>query len=380
MQIRQNQGRVVHAALSFIFQMVETGGSLLQKYDATSASFIPNRQLTPFVLRPQLIISDPDGTLATADYATRMRNVSWTVSLTSGGRMQILTPSNTTYTVDSTTKTLTLKRNVQPQEVLHLKFTGQYLDERRGEVHQFQWERDCSTEAQTDMNVTLDTGRWRGLVRLVPMRHWGQFGIPMQLKNGPDEIADTSAAYQWQWWDATARQWNEDFSEQPWLVRGEQTKEIVVDQDFIQNVVLRCKATAFGNQNTTQYFVTRLKRWYGQFDYDVEFLQGKYVFHDTSMVVLNAWVANGKGIIANPCKYFDMELFFAVGSNDFESVGYGEEAIIRRNDLQQGQPRAGILLRELSAFMALADDDGKVLCDDDGRPIFAQFPTKSREV
>lgn len=383
MQIRQNQGRVVHAPLSFIFQMVEMGGSLLQKYDATSASFIPNRLLTPFVLLPQLIISDPDGTVATADYASSMRNVSWTVLLTSGGSTQTLQPtdgSGDNYTVNATTHALTLLRNVQPQEVLHLKFVGRFLDERRNEVHEFTWERDCSTEAQTDMNVTLDTGRWRGNVRLVPMRRWGQFGIPVQLKNGPDDIADSSASYQWQWWNATTRTWSQDFSEQPWLVSGEQTKEIVVDQDFIQNVVLRCKAIAFGNTATTQYFVTRLKRWYGQFDYDVEFLQGKYVFHDTNMVVLNAWVANGKGIISSPCKYFDMELFFAVGNNSFESVGYGEEAIIRRNDLQEGQPRAGILLRELSAFMAIADNSGKPICDDAGTPIFSQFPTKSREV
>lgn len=138
MQIRQNQGRVVHAALSFIFQMVEMGGSLLQKYDAPSSSFIPNRLLTPFVLKPQLIISDPDGTIATADYANRLTNVSWTLSLTAGGNTQILLPSDgsgVNYTVDGTTKALTLKRNVQPQEVLHLKFTGRYLDERRGEVH-----------------------------------------------------------------------------------------------------------------------------------------------------------------------------------------------------------------------------------------------------
>lgn len=31
-----------------------------QKYDAVSASFIPNRQLTPYMLRPQLVIDDPE--------------------------------------------------------------------------------------------------------------------------------------------------------------------------------------------------------------------------------------------------------------------------------------------------------------------------------
>lgn len=383
MKIRQNQGRVVHSPLSFIFQVVEMGGSLLQKYDTTSASFVPNRSLTPLVLRPQLIISDPDGTIATADYVANMVNAAWTVTLTAGGSSSLLPATNGTsknYEFDTSTKHLVLFRNVQPQEVLTLKFSADYIDQRRGEVHHFEWTRDCSTEAQTEMNVTLDAGRWRGNVRLLPMKNWGKFGIPVQLKNGGIAVPDTMAAYQWQWWDKTAKTWSEDFTEQAWLVSGERTKEIMVDQDYIQSVVLRVKATFDGNASTTQYFVTRLCRWYGQFDYDVEFLTGKYVFKDTSMVVLNAWVANARGIISRPCRFFDIELFFAIGADGFESVGYGEEAIIRRKDLQTGQPTAGMLCRELSAYTAVCDDDGNPISDDEENVIFAQFPTKSREV
>ena len=174
--------------------------------------------------------------------------------------------------------------------------------------------------------------------------------------------------------------WSEDFSEQPWLVSGEQTKQIIVDQDFIQKVILRVKAIAFGNNATTQYWTTKLRRWYGQFDYEVEFLRGKYIFHDSNTIALEAWVANAKGIISNPCRYFDIELFFAVGTGDFESIGYGTEANITRGDLQSGQPKAGILCRELSAFRPICDDNGNPICMDDGKVIYAQFPTKSREV
>ena len=278
------------------------------------------------------------------------------------------------------THRLTLFMNLYPAELIHVKFSGKYTDTRRNEVQEFEWERDLGSEAQTDMNVTLDAGRWRHNVHLLPMKHWGQFGIPVQLRNGKDAIPDARCTYQWQWWNESTHTWSQDFSEQPWLVSGEQTKEIIVDQDFIQKVVLRVKAIAFGNNATTQYWTTRLRRWYGQFDYDVEFLRGKYIFHDSNIVVLNAWIATGKGQMSNPCKYFDMELFFAVGNGDWESVGYGEEAIIQRSDLQSGQPRAGILVRELSAMRAIALDNGNLLCHDDGKPIFAQFPTKSREV
>ena len=381
MKIRKKSGHVVHSPLSYIFQVLEMGGSAMQKYDATTSTFIPNRQLTPLVLPPSLIISDPDGVVSTADYVSQMNSVAWTLTLIRGNNRESLpaaSASDTHYSIDNNTKKLTLYFNLQPQEVLHVEFSGKYTDTRRDEVQEFKWEGDLGCEAQTDMNVTLDTGRWKGNVLLSPMKHWGQFGIPVQLMNGKDPIPDARCTYQWQWW--TGNSWNEDFSEQAWFVRGDKTKEIVVDQDFIQKVILRVKATAFGNNSTTQYWTTKMRRWFGQFDYDVEFLRGKYIFHDTDTVVLNAWVATAKGLVNHPCKYFDLELFFAVGNNDFESVGYGEEAIITRSDLQSGRPRAGILCRELSAYRALTLDNGKILCTDDGKPIFAQFPTKSREV
>ena len=382
MKIKKHSGHVVYSPLSYVFQILEMGGSALQKYDATTSSYIPNRQATPLVLQPSLIVSDPDGVLNTADYVGSLVNVNWQVTSRTERGESIIIPgggNNVNYVVDNATHRLTFRMNVEPGAVVHVKFTADFIDNRRQEVHNLLWECDLGCEAQTDMNVTLDTGRWRRSVSLVPMKHWGQFGIPVQLMNGKDPVPDARAVYQWQWWNENTHTWSEDFSEQPWLVSGEQTKEIVVDQDYIQTVVLRVKATAFGNNATTQYWVTRLRRWYGQFDYDVEFLQGKYIFHDSKKVVLNAWVANAKGQIQNPCKYFDIELFFAIGAGGFESVGYGTEVIIQRNDLQSGQPRIGMLCRELSAFRAIAEDDGSVICLDDGTPIFAQFPTKSRE-
>ncbi len=383
MRIRQNKGRRVHSALSMVFQVLPLGGSLLQKYDAPSHSFIPNRELTPLILQPQLMVSDPDGTIPTGDYASQLNNASWVLTLREGNNDSLLPATNgddVNYTIDAATKRLTVYYNVGISAVLHVKFSGDYLDTRRSETHHVEWERDMSTEAQTDLNVTLETGRWKHNVRLMPWKKWGQFGIPVQLKNGPDDIADNNAVYQWQWWDEQTQTFSEDFTDCPWLVSGEQTKQIVVDQNYIQKVVLRCKAYAYGNQHTMQYFTTRLRRWYGQFDYEVDFLRGKYVTNGTNTIVLNAWVANAKGNISNPLKYFDMELFFAAGNEDFRSVGYGEEAIIVRNDLKTGEPKCGILLRELSAFMPLADDDGNILCLDNGTPLFAQFPTKSREV
>lgn len=377
MKIKQTSGHVVHSPLSYSFQIIEQGGSSVQKYDTMSGSYVANRTITPFVLQPRLIISDPDGTLATGDYTSQLVNVAWGLTLTEGSQSGIVT---TGYTVDNTTKALILTCNVKPGDILRVTFSADFIDKRRNDVQHFEWECEITTEAQTDLNLLLDTGRWKSKIRLSPFKNRGKFAIPVQLKHGDADVADTDATYQWQWWDRETKAWNEDFSGQPWFVSGEKTKEITVNQDFIQNILLRVKAGHNKAAGMEKYFCTRLRRWYGQFDYDVEFLTGKYIFHDTEMVVLNAWVANRRGNISSLSKYFDIELFFAVGNDDFESVGYGEEVIIRRSDLQKGKPRAGMLCRELGAFIAIADDAGKAICDDEGAPIFAQFPVKTREV
>ena len=262
MKLKKKRGHIVHAALDFAFQMVEQGGSLLQKYDATTSSYIPDRGLTPVVLSPMLDIVDPDGSIPAGDYTTQLVNVKWILTLWRQGSVETLPVSSgasKNWTADSVAKALTLYRNINPGELLYVSFSADYVDKRRNEVHTFKWSKWSSTEAQTDMNVTLDAGKWRRMVKRLPMKKWGKFGIPVQLKNGSENIPDDKCTYQWQWYDRATRAWSEDFSEILWLVRGEKTKEIVIDQDYIQDITLRVKATAFGNAATTVYYVTLIK-------------------------------------------------------------------------------------------------------------------------
>lgn len=381
MKIKQNKGHVVHSPLSDIFQMLELGGSYIQKFDTLSGTYAPNRALTPFILKPQLLLSDPDETLSTGDYSDHLINVVWAVTLhIPGSSDTLVSPGANTYIVNSSTKVLELYMNVVPGNVLTIEYSADYLDTRRGEVLHFDWSREITTEAQTNYNCSLDHGRWNGKVLLSPFKNWGQFTIPVQMKYGNNDVPDADAAYQWQWYDGINHTWSTDFTDEPWYVSGAQTKSITLDQAFIQDVLLRVRAIAFNENQTTQYFATRLRRWYGMWEEDVDFVTGKYVFHDTDMVVIEAKVINRQGNVVNPTRYFDMELFFAVGNRSFEHVGYGEEAIIKRSDLTQGDPKTGILCRELSAYRAIALDNGKVLCLDDGTPLFAQFPTSTRDI
>lgn len=362
--------------MEYIFQVVEQGGSAVQKYDTLTKAWVPNRAVTPYRLVPQLIVRDPDGTIPSGDYSAKMVNRSWRLTVTTDGTTETLTSGNG-YTIVDGAAIITY--NVEVGAVLQVAFSADFIDTRRGEVQHFTWEKLLITEAQAMYNITLRSD-WHSKAMLSPMKNRKQFAVGVQLMNGNEEVEDEDASYQWEWRTPGGSDWSSDFSDRLWLVSGETTKSIMVDQDYIQDVLLRCTAMAGDKEDTRREFVTRLIRWYGMYNEDVMFVTGKYIFPDTSMVALEAKVTNGRGNIASPERFFDMELFFAVGDEDFTSVGYGTEVIIRRSDLLSGIPKAGILCRELSAYVPVADGYGYVLTDDDGNVLTAQFPTTTREV
>lgn len=377
-KIKKKGGHVIYQPLSATFQMQELGGSSQQKFDATTGTWKPNRILTPYLLRPQLLIQDPEGILPTGDYSSDLVETVWTVKSLLNNVVTNLV-LGTDYTIDSATKALTLLYNVAVDEIVTITYKSHYVDPRRADTNAltFEWSTQVTTEAEADYKVTLDTGQWNSKILMSPFKNWGRFGIPVQLKDGDDAIADARCTYQWQWWTGTA--WSEDFSERFWYVSGATSKQIQLDADFIQDITLRVKAIAYGDTTHPLYFATRLLRWYGQYQEDVDFLTGKYVFSDSTLVKLQGKVSKAAGgDITNPAQYFDMVLFFAVGNEELAPVAYGEEATIERDDLQDGEPRAGILVRERTCFLPIADAAGKILSDDT-TILFAQIPTTSTE-
>lgn len=377
MKIKKTSGHVLYRPLNYTFQMVQLGGSPVQKFDTVSSQYIPDRELTPLVLLPELVIKDPEGIMPSGVYTANMVNVSWVLTLNAGGSQSPLATDQ--YAVDPASKQLTLYRNITPAETLEVTFDADYLDNRRGDVTHFHWSQVIITEAQTNTNVSLDTGRWHSKANLSPFKNWGTITIPVQLVYGDTNVPDDQAAYQWQHWIEDTKTWSEDFSDCAWYVDGKDAKELKVEQDYIQNVLLRVKAVAFANEDTTQFFCCRLRRWYGQYEEEVDLLTGKYIYPDTTKVIIEAQVANRQGIISNPQEYFDMELFFGIGG-DMESVGYGTRAEINRHDLQTGEPSAGVLCREKSAYLPLLCGDGNALAVDGDKILCVQIPTSSRDI
>ena len=370
--IKQKRGKVIYQPLNTVFQVLEKGGSSMQKYNGDTSSWNPNRALAPFSLEPQLLVQDPEGILPAGDYTTQLREVTWILESYNNGVTTRLV-QGVDYTIDASTKMLSIEYNVALTEMVTVKLTAHFIDPRTGDVLRFdKYEKLLLTEPESNRNVTLFTGLWKSKTTLSPFKKWGQFAIPVQLKDGDEDIADNLCTYIWEWYTGSA--WSNSFDDCLWYVSGSSSKQIVVDQDYIQDILLRVRATAYGDDERT--FVTRLRRWYGQYQEDVEIPTGKYVFADTNMVVMEAKVTDRyHGDIKNLTSYFDISLYFAVGDNPLELVSHAPECIMHRSDLQDGDPQYGILARELSCFMPICDEQDKCLADDDGILLVAQFPT-----
>ena len=66
---------VIYTPLNISTALIEKGGSLTQTHSAENSEFVPDRELTPLVLVPEVYVNDPDGIIPNGKIA--LSNVMW---------------------------------------------------------------------------------------------------------------------------------------------------------------------------------------------------------------------------------------------------------------------------------------------------------------
>lgn len=372
---RESQGRLVFEPLMFGFHMVELRASYVQKYDAVQAEYLPDRTLTPCVLVPKLPVKDNNG-IVTGDKTTEMVNVTWTVNGRFNGENWV---NGTDYVVDPDTHQLTIQANMDPGYMGKVSFYGEYLDERINKVHKFTWERSLTCETYADYNVQLRMEQSK--ISLSPWKNRGTFGIPAQLYNSDAPAPDADCSYQWFVWDNNVFRPVGMYYPDLWYDGGANTKTIRVKQAYIQNILLCCQAYLRDAPDKVRSATVRVRRWYGQYDDDLVWLSGKYIFPDTTNAEAEVVVTRRQGIMANPLQYFDIEILYNNGSGDWwQHVCHENRGMVPRNMFPVDttmQHRFGWILREKSALLPLIN--GNKYFTINGRVAVGQFPTTPRE-
>lgn len=382
MKMKITGGRVIHPALSFAFSMVEFGGSKIQKYNTLLGTFVPDRTITPYQMKPSLIISDPEGNIPTGDYASSMRNVVWTVRLIDGKNVIQMTKGTSATTGDyyvDTVNALTVRRNVETSQMLSIDFHGEYYNAIRKETTHFEWHKNLKTVDETETNLNLEL-RFPSKMNFSPFKNYGKFPIEAALMNGGVPLDKDHAGYKWQTFETTNKSWRDiDETSDLWYVTGKDASQITVDVDFIQHTLLR--VTAWPKSDPAQQLgaSTLLRRWYGQWDDTYEFAYAKFIKSTTRQTKAVAKVTNRQGDISNPQRYFDIQLFYRENAtSEWKCLGNGTEFTIQREQLS-GEHQIGGVCRELSAYRPIILPDGSFLADSNGKPIVGRFPTSEVE-
>lgn len=350
------------------FQVVESGGTNVQKFNGTDGTFIPDRTITPYILRPQLAIHDPDGQIDDGDKTSLLVNSKWFLN-----GVQIISGQNG-YTINSYGQ-LTIAANSNVDVSTILEYTCQFLDPRRNDVLQFSYKTTLSCLSSKEYNLFLDLdASSKTLISVFKMRD--QTVLNAQLRNGLVTISDDKATYQWQVFDNDVWR-NVDPTQDWWYISGEYTKSLILQSEYIQNLLIRCVAYANAYPDVIKYASTRLVRYFGIYEEFLDIVKGQYLINSTPGSEVHGGVTNRQGNITNPCKYFDIAIFFAPNfvEKKWRKLSSDTEAYISKKDMNidySAKPTFAIEVKEKSAYVPLTFGDKALTVG--GSVILIQVP------
>ena len=125
-----------------------------------------------------------------------------------------------------------------------------------------------------------------------------------------------------------------------------------------------------------------LKRYYGNYEDDINIIEGAYIFPETGRAVAEASVItrNG-GHIANAEQYFDIEILYSRNDGQWWHVAHGTRGEVTRSMFPIDSTMTHSFAeqtRELTAEIPITVDGSYLLID--GQIITGQFPIIDRDL
>lgn len=362
-----------------------------QTYDAVTKLFTPDYSMSPLVIFPECQLIDPDSPLKSILINASLQSFSWQL-ITKSGATEIATKAGSTvegYSVvvsGDDAGQITVERNADIGVRRTLRFVGVWIDNPSGYCYRFTKDIPLVLEDVTDARafITLDmpnTDKWN------PFRQQSMRTINALIMVGSHNMTNDSKVKTF-WYriiDSSTRQLISDVNdEENWEItavtkgKNGQVISITVDRDKMGEGVsyeVRCAYRTDGNlpsepQEGDPVATTTLQRCFPVINAR---FASRRVSGTCSSVLLKAIVSDGQGVIP-----------------DWENVAYGEwyrvnvavdtngkvsetETFLGRGSEIAVDPSQVNSIRfkvvDRGATVALTDDEGSYLTDDDARLV-----------
>ena len=373
---------VIYDPLNISASLLVRGGSLSQTHCAERSEFVPDRELTPLVIVPQVYIQDPNKVL-TSGYV-RLSGVLWYALpkdiadtivdesyLSKELAQYVITAGTQGYSV-AEDGTLTVSTNVPYLSPVVLVFTGNYADPRDGKILRIHATATLSTSSVVlPATLSLDKPTSWGFN---PISDSGTRSVVATLRIGgvvPD------AAYKVRYWWYKVKGGVEsliDEGEDLFYESGQNSDTLTIDPRYIDGAMhLICKAEyvlaaeSLPNSPTAECLTaeTVIARRYPNYDFE-NFVHGGVDVAAGAEVVKNECVVTiGREVLEHPAEHFTIRWSIkrTVYGAEWQHLGFGESIYIPADEFADGAD-VGLEVEEFSALGAMADGD-TVLCDGD---------------
>ena len=363
---------VISQPLSVAIFMDIIGGGLEQMKD-TDGNFEPDRTLFPLILRPRLMLKDPNHILADGDHTTGLVDTRWYIGTDENGTR--ITDSTPGFSIGSYGE-LTVSRNVDPTAPLELYFTCGFIDPSGQRTIRKSHLLTLTSVQNVELNLSVSIDA-ADKMAISPFKTHANRTITATFMNGDKTVPDSKAVYDWKVLDQTTLTFRKIGTDDPWYISGQGTKSIVIDRRYIDREVIRVEAHHTSAPTKTVWAQTKAFRFYGQWDEKVSVTRGKFVHADTKEIEARASVDTPRGQVADPANYFDITHIFTTNEKNAPErvIGYGESATVPAGTAGKNPAVLavfGIDVKELTALRVCTIGGKAVLLN--GKTMCIQIP------
>lgn len=371
---------ILYDPLHMSVSLVCRGGSLTQVHNAEENEYIPDRELTPLVLVPEVYITDPNGIISNGkvalsgvmwyalpkDVADQVQNLSY---LSSELSQYLISPATDGYTVNSD-GSLTVESNIEYLHPVVLVFTANYGDTRSGNVLRVQASTVLSTTSlAVAAKLTLDKP---ASFTFDPLSDSGVRTIRATLQLGGKAPDPDCCSVGYWWYKVIGGQESlVDPEDDLFYVSGQNTAALVVDPRYVDDRVrLVCKAEyvvgddELPSQPTTSCLMaeTTLLRHYADYELEQVVYGGEQVAVGTGVVKNECYVKVGRKVLPSASQFFSVKWTITKAVTGAEPVvlGYGDSVLVNAKEFEDGAD-VTVEIEEFEPLKAMAID-GDVLC------------------